>query len=598
MAKHILVILFFAIIPSSILKAQVINDDCRGAISIPNVKKWCSPDGAYTNVNALPSNLSAASCFSGATNDVWFKFIASATDITITLKPGSLSRPEMALYAGGCSTTQGDIECVTNLQTGGVLELYQGGLIPGGEYLLRVQGENGSTGTFGLCFDNYFPPLKPGSDCISASVLCDKSAFIVQSVEGFGIVPDEFKDSDCLGDVVSGVSSESNSTWFRWQCDQPGTLTFTLTPLAPNDDLDFVVYEVTGDFFSCDRKQLRCEAASCFGPTGLRPQASDISEPPNCDRGQDNWLAPINMEAGKVYLLGINNFTAAKNGFRMEFGGTGTFQGPKPDFDLVLDETTCREEQIQIIDKTTDQTSKITDVLWTFGTDATPQSSTTAGDKTISYLKRGEKVVTLTVKNEKGCIVSLTKPIEVLCCGPNHDITLSPGSAEIQIGDSVYIKAQAVLEGDDIFYQWIPFVGIDCQGCDANTIRPFRDRWVTVIATDEFNCTAEDSIFIRVYVNYPIFVPNVFTPNHDGTNDYFTVFGNFIAEEVLELKVFNRWGACVFENHNFKLNDERLGWDGRFKNKFVDAATFAWYAKIRFIDGVDKIFKGSVTVIR
>lgn len=577
--------------------AQVINDDCFSATPIENVINWCSPAGAFTNVNALPSGFGASTCSANAGNDIWFKFIARATDITITLQPGTLSKPEMALYSGDCQSTINELRCVTGFSTG-VLELYKGGLIPGELYYLRVQGENNGVGTFGLCFNNYFPPITPGSDCITSSILCDKSSFIVQSVTGAGSVPKEFDDAPCLAQG-NNQASESNSTWFKWTCDQAGSLTFILTPLAPLDDLDFALYELQGDLTTCNRKLLRCEAASCNGPTGLRPQASDISEEPNCDKGQDNWLAPIQMESGKSYLLGINNYTAAGNGFKIEFGGSGTFLGPQPDFDIIADTTICREEQIQVTDKTIDKSGSTLTYSWTFGSDANPQSSTVPGDKNVSYLKRGDKIISLTVKNEKGCIVSTSKPLMVKCCGPNHEITLTATKELIDLGDSVEVSAAAILEGSNIFYQWTPAKNMSCQRCsDASARLLFRDTWIKVRAIDEFNCEAVDSILVRVDVNYPVYVPNVFSPNHDGTNDYFTIYSTAVVDQILDFKVFDRWGACVYENKGFQPNNENAGWNGFFKGKLADPAVFAWLAKIRFIDGVEKVYKGSITVIR
>jgi len=578
------------------VNAQVLNDDCNTATLIPDVSSWCSQGGHFTNADATPGGFSAAACFTGPGNDVWFTFVARATDITITCKPGTLAKPEMALYGGGCNSSISEIQCKSGF-TGGVLELYKGGLVPGSIYLLRVQGEGISTGTFDLCFNNYFPPVKPGSDCVTASILCDKSAFIVQNVSGFGNVPDELKDAPCLAGN-NNVSSESNSTWYKWTCDSSGSLTFQLTPLAENDDIDFAVYELNGDLSTCDRTLLRCEAASCKGPTGLSTDASDVNEQPNCDQGQNNWLAPIQMEAGKSYLLGINNFTAAGNGFKISFGGTGTFKGPIPDFEIVQDGNVCREENVQIIDKSRDPSATITDYLWTFGPDASIQSSTQPGDKTVSYLKRGDKIISLTLKNDKGCVVSRSQDLNILCCGPGQVMSLSADSTVLRIGDSINIGASAILEGDQIFYAWAPSALINCQGCDLNNIRFFRNTWVYATATDQFNCQLRDSILIRVDPHYPVYAPNVFTPNHDGVNDNFTIFTNYVAAEILTLKIFDRWGECVFERDNFLPNDDKLGWDGRFKGKFMNPATFAWMAQIKFIDGNTKIFKGSVSIIK
>ena len=52
-------------------------------------------------------------------------------------------------------------------------------------------------------------------------------------------------------------------------------------------------------------------------------------------------------------------------------------------------------------------------------------------------------------------------------------------------------------------------------------------------------------------------LPNVFTPNGDGVNDYFTPFP-FKYVEKIEMKIYNRWGVLVFET-----TDPNIKWDGK-----------------------------------
>ncbi len=577
------------------LNAQAINDDCFSAIELTNVRSWCSSNGFFNNFSATTSGYDPATCFSGSGHDVWFSFTAIATDITILVKPGSLQKPEIALYAGTCQGTIGELNCKSNLTAGGVLELYKGGLYPGSVYLIRVQGENNSEGTFDICLDNYFPPVKPGSDVVTASILCDKKSFIVQNVTGSGKVSNEFKDAPCLADGFT--NSETNSTWFKWTCKDAGSLTFVLTPLNAPDDLDFALYELKGDLNTTDRTLLRCEAASCKGQTGLKEGVTDISEPPNCDQGQDNWLAPVQLEAGKNYLLGINNFTIGGNGFRIEFGGTSTFEGPVADFEILGDTVFCREDQISVKDLSHNSTGTIEKIQWIFGQDATPSIDSTQGDKTVSYLKRGQKFIVQTVTSDKGCLVSKIQPVEILCCGPLHEMKLYSDTT-ISLGDSVDLHAEAFLEGDQIFYFWQPPLLIKCQGCPDNNIKTYKDQVIVVKATDQFNCEARDSIQIRVDVKRPIFFPNAFSPNYDGINDNFTGYGNFLVKTIDYLRIFNRWGALVWEGRNFPVNDENYGWDGTFKGKEVNPDVYVYVAKVTFIDDQSFIYKGSVTVVR
>ncbi|MFK7932187.1 MAG: hypothetical protein AB8G22_01675, partial [Saprospiraceae bacterium] len=261
---------FFCLLFSTgVIFAQPANDECDGAIEITNVS-GCSEVAAFSNEGATAGNLGEPACFNSIENDVWFSFIAIATDVTLTVvgqtesaAGGTLQRPEAAMYRTDNCMNFNEIQCESAIGNNNIVELYKGGLEVGQRYYFRVQGRGGRMGTFELCLDNYNPPVNPGSDCATSSVLCDKSTFVVQQVIGAGDDPDEAGDSGCLGGFLG--NSESNSTWFTWTAKTSGTLTFTLTPLNVPDDLDFVIYELPNGVEDCSGKEeARCMAAGDF----------------------------------------------------------------------------------------------------------------------------------------------------------------------------------------------------------------------------------------------------------------------------------------------------------------------------------------------
>lgn len=401
--------------------AQPANDECANAIELTDIRSWCSEVGEFTNEGATETGFSAAGCFSGAENDVWFTFTPVATDVTVTVignQGSTLAQPEVALYFGDCDGTINELRC-ESAGNNFVIELYRGGLAVGVPHLIRIQGRNGNTGTFQLCINNFNPPVNPGSDCISASVLCSKDQFVVQQVVGAGADATEANDAECLN-VFGNV--ESNSTWFTWTAATTGSLTFNLRPLNPPDDLDFVVYRLPNGPLDCSGKEvLRCMASSCFGSTGLDTNNNDTSEPPGCtSSNQNNFLRALDMVEGESYGLMINNFSATGNGFELEFGGTGEFVGPTADFETDdPDQTICLEDDILISDISTFAFGTITEWQWNFGVDASPASADTRGPHAVSYTSPGVKSVVLTVTTDRGCIVTEIDNILVECC-PGH----------------------------------------------------------------------------------------------------------------------------------------------------------------------------------
>jgi len=93
-------------------------------------------------------------------------------------------------------------------------------------------------------------------------------------------------------------------------------------------------------------------------------------------------------------------------------------------------------------------------------------------------------------------------------------------------------------------------------------------------------------------VSRKIMIPTAFTPNNDGHNDVFKMV-NITDETLLEMRVFNRWGTVVFAT-----NDISKGWDGKYKNQDQPMAVYGYAIKIRYSDGAEEVYKGTVTLIR
>lgn len=404
--------------------AQPSNDECTTPIVLPTVLNYCSPVDAYTNLAATPSAYGAPNCFGSVQSDVWFAFTPQATDMTITVRGataqapgGTLQDPQVTLYFGACGGVINELVCDASAGNNNVAEAYKGGLFVGSTYLIRVQGAGGQEGTFQICINNYNPPVAPTSDCPTASILCDKSPFVVQYVTGAGSNNSEMQDAPCFNNGVPGFY-ESNSTWFVWTCAQSGTLTMTLTPLNGPDDLDFVVYRLPNGIGNCSGKVVeRCMASGeaqnpnindtpCLGPTGMVNGDPDISEDAGCQEpGDDAWLKPLDMVQGVTYALAVNNFSLSGNGFALEFGGTGEFLGPEARFETIP-EAVCLGTPVQVVDASTFALGAITAWNWSFGADAVPQTVTGPGPHTVAFNTPGVHPVVLTLETDLGCKVT------------------------------------------------------------------------------------------------------------------------------------------------------------------------------------------------
>jgi gliding motility-associated-like protein len=452
--KKILTLIFTFGFLASLLAQKPANDECEGAIFIPDVKSFCSAFGSptFSTVNATPSGFGAATCIPTVGNDVWFSFIPLAKDVNIVIKGqvntknvgGTMKFPQAALYSGDCKGQLTEWECQKDNNGIGLINLYQGGLEIGTQYFIRIQastGGGGKDGTFQMCIDNYNPPKVPQGDCPDASLLCDKSTFVVQAVTGFGKDGKEIKPSDaaCFDGGLGGPSNvEMSSTWYKWTCEKTGTLTFTLTPLKENDDIDFILFELPGGIDDCANKfAVRCMACGdsqfpspCMGPTGLRDGETDLSESAGCGPGKNSFIAPLDMVVGKSYALMVNNFTSTGTGFKMDFGGTSTFLGPTVKFSTTAKNSVCFGKSLEYQDESFYVNGTIKKWSWNFGQGATPaklEETIKPSLHAVKYNSPGKKYVSLSLETNKGCIVTEILAFEVdSCCKTDNKINNLP----------------------------------------------------------------------------------------------------------------------------------------------------------------------------
>ncbi len=88
-------------------------------------------------------------------------------------------------------------------------------------------------------------------------------------------------------------------------------------------------------------------------------------------------------------------------------------------------------------------------------------------------------------------------------------------------------------------------------------------------------------------------VPNAFTPNNDGLNDYFHPH-NALKTDNYEFRVYNRWGQLVFFSRNWQEK-----WDGTINGTKQPTGVYVWMLSYTKSDTQQRVFKkGTVTLIR
>lgn len=463
---------FILLVVGSNLFAQI---DCSNgsAKNLPNVKDYCSGKAAESNVSVTPNGSNPIpNCWNtNSKNDVWYKFTAIATDVTVNVikngTNGTIKTVNIAFYSV-CST----IDICKTSTAADTLSMYKGGLTIGNTYFIRISSTATDAGTYTLCVKNTNPPPNASADCDHAVKLCSKDQVKLGGLSGGGKNTQEVETSSCFHSPgAAGTKfTEQNSCWYYWVCEKPGTLTFDLTPIDPMGDLDFIVYELNSSNICGPRTILRCSGSQCKlgNKTGLNMTETDVAEEfsvgNDCNTVKNEYVKYIDMVAGKTYALFVNDASAA-SGFTIDFGGTGEFQAPLAK--MTADKTSiCEGESITFNSNSTNADS----IYWNLGTGATPAVlPSTTGPHVVTYSTPGNYTVTLVALSSAGCISTDVVNITV-----SEAPTVKVTTAEICEGKSATLKATPSIPGGT--YVWSPVPSTT----DSMTDSPVTDKTYSV----------------------------------------------------------------------------------------------------------------------
>ncbi len=175
---------------------------------------------------------------------------------------------------------------------------------------------------------------------------------------------------------------------------------------------------------------------------------------------------------------------------------------------------------------------------------------------------------------------------------------------KIQIGDSLVTiisgsnyQINAMGSEDIVSWQWTPVDGLSCINCAQPLATPKRTTTYTVEAKNIGGCSTEKHITITVLCkNEILFMPNTFSPNNDGMNDYFYPRGKGFT--VKSLRIFSRWGNLVFEQNNFIPNNQSYGWNGMYKGKALQPDVYVFLLEVICDNGQVFTNKGNITLLR
>ncbi|HSI91681.1 MAG TPA: gliding motility-associated C-terminal domain-containing protein [Adhaeribacter sp.] len=187
---------------------------------------------------------------------------------------------------------------------------------------------------------------------------------------------------------------------------------------------------------------------------------------------------------------------------------------------------------------------------------------------------------------DSGCPDAKPRAVKyALSIAPAFNLAIT-GNTAVKRGGSTTLEVSGAPAGAT--YRWLA-QGETISSKESIGLQPGQTTTYYLQVNTPEGCQVTDSV--KVLVTEPEAetlaankgIPNIFTPNNDGVNDYFVV--DLPEAGAYRLEIFNRWGKRIYENNNY---DNK--WDAR------DTASGTYYYVITTTE--KKTYKGWVEVIK
>lgn len=195
-------------------------------------------------------------------------------------------------------------------------------------------------------------------------------------------------------------------------------------------------------------------------------------------------------------------------------------------------------------------------------------------------------------KNECFTFLTVTKDhsIDIVC----------PGEASFSLGDddlesAIYDHLNNLEIESDLEYELehnFDFQDLDLESAEIYSVD------INFIATDFCGNTIDCNSTIQLIPIARVYIPNVFTPDTDDLNDYFTAFTNESVVQIKTMLIYNRWGGKVFEKYDFPANNSSEAWNGTYLDQDEENHLFTYYIVVEDLMGNELEYSGSVQLLR
>jgi len=145
-----------------------------------------------------------------------------------------------------------------------------------------------------------------------------------------------------------------------------------------------------------------------------------------------------------------------------------------------------------------------------------------------------------------------------------NDITLFEGESATLNG---------TVKGDNTSYSWSPATFLNDPTSLTPVTTPTENTTYTLTAVSQTCGTSTSSVFVKVYKK--IKVPNTFSPNNDGVNDYWDIHALSTYPQC-SVMIYNRWGQQVYQSTGYAKP-----WDGIYNSSPLPTGTYYYIIDLK-----------------
>jgi gliding motility-associated-like protein len=208
---------------------------------------------------------------------------------------------------------------------------------------------------------------------------------------------------------------------------------------------------------------------------------------------------------------------------------------------------------------------------------------TWSNGSTEETIEVGPGTWTVSSNSPEGC--GDTASVSVQLAEPEAFFTANPSSTVLKGNPVDLTDSSFVFPGtNQVIYSWDFDDGNTALGPQqAYTYADTGTYNVVYVVTNSEGCI--DTLISEIEVIGDVIVPNVFSPNGDGKNDFF-VIGNLEAFKNPAIWIYNRWGKLLYSSDNYQNN-----WDG-------DDNPDGTYFFLLKLNDPEKEYKGTVFIAK